>query len=402
MKVQEPTVNSPSLTIRASLQVLSVALIVVQQSAVRGDDLLQFHNLQFASGPVEPAAEQVIAEDEAPSFDALEVIRERYPDGKIKVERQVTLDADGNYVNHGPWRQFSATEAVIAEGHYHMGERIGSWTRWLGKNDSPVFGQFPFNRFKAPFASQANFNAGEMDGEWLIVDADNRKVMQVSLVAGKRNGLVMTFLPNGKTYRQASYDQGVPVGDVLEMDEKSGELKRAATYIEGRKIVTKTTHFRRGKQKESEEMFLAATTVEKTPDNFWNVQLAEYGQQGKDLRHGPSKLWFENGQAQVEGMYQADKRSGEFAYWYANGQLAAKGAYVNDEPNGVWVWYHKNGQKAAVGNYRDGALVDQWRWWNNSGKLAEQKVFDGSEPRMTGNADPIKMARAPESGTKLK
>ena len=41
--------------------------------------------------------------------DDVEVIRERYPDGKIKIERQVTLDADGNYVNHG------AVEALFAQ-----------------------------------------------------------------------------------------------------------------------------------------------------------------------------------------------------------------------------------------------------------------------------------------------
>ena len=77
-----------------------------------------------------------------------------------------------------------------------------------------------------------------MDGEWLVVDAENNKMMQISLSGGKRNGLMITFLPNGKTYHQASYDNGVPVGDVLEADSKTGELKRIATYIDGRRIVT--------------------------------------------------------------------------------------------------------------------------------------------------------------------
>ena len=98
-------------------------------------------------------------------------------------------------------------------------------------------------------------------------------------------------------------------------------------------------------------MFLAATTVQKTPDNFWSVTLAEYEAQGKDLRHGPSKVWFESGKRQVEGFYQQDKRSGTFTYWYANGQVAATGEFADDKPNDVWVWWHENGQKAAVGKY---------------------------------------------------
>jgi antitoxin component YwqK of YwqJK toxin-antitoxin module len=288
-----------------------------------------------------------------------------------------------------------------------MGRRVGSWTRWLGKNDSKVFGQHPFNRFKPPFASQATFSEGVMDGDWLVVDADNNKMLQVSLTGGKRNGLMISFLPTGKTFRQASYDHGVPVGDVLEADSKTSELKRVATYIDGRRIVTKTAHFKRNRTrkgeelKKSEEMFLAATTVEKTPDSFWNVTLAEYESQGKDLHHGPSKMWFESGKRQVEGFYQQDQRSGTFTYWYANGQVAATGEFADDLPNDVWVWWHENGQKAAVGKYRAGALIDDWRWWSDDGKLAQEKTYNGTEATAASPKEVLELGRAPESKGKV-
>jgi antitoxin component YwqK of YwqJK toxin-antitoxin module len=209
-------------------------------------------------------------------------------------------------------------------------------------------------------------------------------------------------LPNGKTFRQASFEHGVPVGDVLEADNKSGELKRVATYVDGRRIITKTAHFKRTRNrkgeelKKSEEMFLAATTVEKTPDSFWTVTLAEYQPQGQDLHHGPSKMWFENGKLQVEGFYQQDKRSGTFTYWYENGQIAATGEFSDDRPNDVWVWWHENGQKAAVGKYRAGALVDDWRWWNEDGKLAQERTYDGSESTAASPKDVLEIGRAPK------
>jgi antitoxin component YwqK of YwqJK toxin-antitoxin module len=218
---------------------------------------------------------------------------------------------------------------------------------------------------------------------------------------------VITWLPNGKIYRQASYDQGVPVGDVLEADSKTGELKRIATYVDGRRIITKTAHYPRGRNrkadevKKSEEMFLAATTVEKTPDNFWIVQLAEYESQGEDLHHGPSKMWFENGKLQVEGFYQMDKRSGTFSYWYSNGQVAATGEFVDDLPSDVWVWWHENGLKAAVGNYRAGALVGDWRWWNEDGKLAQAKSFDGNEATASNPREVLELGRAPSDKTEV-
>ncbi len=391
---------------RTLSQFVAVAIFVAgQQVAALAEDGLQLRVPQsFSSAPSASELEDDSAESgPAQPYDEVEVIRERYPDGKVKIERQVTLDADGNYVNHGPWKLYSPSEIVVAEGQYDMGRRVGSWTRWLGKNDSKVFGQHPFNRFKPPFASQATFSEGVMDGDWLVVDADNNKMLQVSLTGGKRNGLMISFLPTGKTFRQASYDQGVPVGDVLEADSKTSELKRVATYIDGRRIVTKTAHFKRNRTrkgeelKKSEEMFLAATTVEKSSDSFWNVTLAEYESQGKDLHHGPSKMWFESGKRQVEGFYQQDQRSGTFTYWYANGQVAATGEFADDRPNDVWVWWHENGQKAAVGKYRAGALIDDWRWWSEDGKLAQEKTYNGTEAVSANPKEVLELGRVPES-----
>ncbi len=142
-------------------------------------------------------------------------------------------------------------------------------------------------------------------------------------------------------------------------------------------------------------MFLAATTVEKTQDSFWNVTLAEYESQGKDLHHGPSKMWFESGKRQVEGFYQQDQRSGTFTYWYANGQVAATGEFADDLPNDVWVWWHENGQKAAVGKYRAGALVDDWRWWSEDGKLAKEKTYNGTEATAASPKEVLELGRAP-------
>lgn len=388
-------------------QFVAVTVIAASQQLAWGDEGLQLRVPQsFSSANVADQIDEHASTGHAPqTYDEVEVIRERYPDGKVKIERQVTLDADGNYVNHGPWKLYSPTEIIVAEGQYDMGQRVGSWTRWLGKNDSKVFGESPFNRFKAPYASQASFTNGVMDGDWHVVDADNKKMLQVSLTEGKRNGLTITYLPNGKTFRQASYENGVPVGDVLEADAKTGELKRVATYVDGRRIITKTARYenrnrnraRKGEDpKKSEEMFLAATTVEKTPDNFWNLTLAEYQQQGQDLHHGPSKMWFENGKLQVEGFYQQGKRAGTFTFWYETGQIAATGEFADDKPNDVWIWWHQNGQKAAVGKYRAGALVDDWRWWNDNGKLAQERTYDGTQASASTPKDVFELGRGPK------
>jgi antitoxin component YwqK of YwqJK toxin-antitoxin module len=325
---------------------------------------------------------------------AVETIRERYDDGKVKIERQVTLDADGNYVNHGEWKMLSHDGNVVAEGHYDMGKRVGTWTRWHGRQDVAELGEFPFTHFKAPFQSQANFVGDVMEGEWVITDTAQRKCFEGTLVGGKRNGTFTYYLPNGKTYRQSTYDNGVPVGDVLEAD-KNGDVKTAATYVDGRKAVTKTTYFRRTHQKMTEASYLAATTVERSPDDFWNLHFASYGSDGEDLRHGSAKTWFQNGTVQQDGNYQYDKKSGNFTYRYENGQVAVTGEYKNDVPDDVWVWWHENGQKAAVGKYQEGTLIGEWRWWNDDGKLVQQKTCDGTETIGSEPQEVIKLGRAP-------
>jgi antitoxin component YwqK of YwqJK toxin-antitoxin module len=332
----------------------------------------------------------------------VEVVRERYPDGRIRIERQVTQDEQGNYVNHGAWKMLTTNGEVSAEGQYNMGQRVGLWIRWHGRNDTPVFNEFPFNRFEAPFKSQANFTDGQLDGEWLITDANDRKVMQISLKNGQRHGPAVTWLPTGKTFRQATYDQAVPVGDVLEANNKTGELTRAESYVDGRKVITRTSYHNGNKQKKkAETMYLAANTVQQSPDEYWNFRLAKYVTEGKDLKHGPSKAWFANGRPQFEGFYQLGKRSGNFTYWHENGQIAATGEYQEDRPEGIWVWWHGNGQKSAIGKYENGSLIGEWRWWNEDGKLTKQHEYDGSESITSQDEDTFDIGARPDEAETL-
>src|SRR4029079_13842394 len=55
-----------------------------------------------AAATVDPAGPAPEHHEVAKSA-AVEVIQERYPNRSVKVERQVTQDTDGNYINHGAW-----------------------------------------------------------------------------------------------------------------------------------------------------------------------------------------------------------------------------------------------------------------------------------------------------------
>lgn len=335
-----------------------------------------------------------LSDSSEPTLAAVEqeMFTERYPNGNVKIEREVTLDGEGNYVNHGAWKMYNMAGKVIAEGQFDMGQRSGMWSRWHERSESAVFTQAPYNRFQAPFLSQARFTEGVLDGEWIIYDSNKQKCSLVSIRKGQRHGVAVVWTPGGKVLRQTSYDNGVPVGDVLQMNAQSGEVEKAATYIKGRQVVSKSTHHRRGGPKKTESQFLAPKTIVVAADNYWDVHFARYETEGEHLRHGPSKTWHANGQLQLEGQYEYDRRIGHFVYWHPNSQKAAEGEFVEDKHHGDWVWWHENGQKAAIGQYEDGALIGRWRWWDEDGKLAKQLTYD--EPQSIANDDaPVETER---------
>lgn len=317
----------------------------------------------------------------------IEVVRERYPNGVVKIQREVTLDADGNYVNHGPWKMWDQAGKLLSEGQFHMGERVGTWTRWHGRRDSETLTKFPFNRFREPFGSQVNFTNGVMDGDWVIVDGEQNRCQLVSLKMGKRHGPTITWLPGGKIYSQWTFENSVPVGEVLQANE-NGELQQSQTYLNGRRVVTKTDHYNAGKrQKKIEEMYLAATTVQATPDDFWNLKFATYKSEGEDMRHGPSRGWYANGQKQHEGRFNHGKKVGRFTHWFSNGQAALVAEYRQDEPHGAWVWWHDNGQKKVLGSYEEGKPIGDWRWWDTSGRLTRHESMEDGEIQVKKDQD---------------
>jgi len=177
-----------------------------------------------------------------------EVFVERFDDGSVNVEREVTLDADANYVNHGPWRMWNKAGKLIAEGTYDNGRRSSIWTRWYDHDESTLLSQSPFRRFKAPFLSQVNFDNGIMNGEWSIFDAQQNRCCQISISQGKRDGMSLFWLPDGTVLRQSMYEQGVPTGEVLQLEAKTGKLAHAKSFLNGRELTTKKLMHRRGRQ----------------------------------------------------------------------------------------------------------------------------------------------------------
>jgi antitoxin component YwqK of YwqJK toxin-antitoxin module len=208
------------------------------------------HQARTASAETEPAAEQysvtATTDGQAPSSDAavestdqqsshdvvVEVVRERFPDGSLKAEREVTLDSDLNYINHGMYRLWWESGALRAEGRLEHGRRVGVWRRIYAKNESDLFSEMPFKFFREPFLSTATFRDERLHGKWSIRDSEDRTVREINFVDGVRNGSSVYFFPNGSKMREASFRNGFLHGLLSEFNEQ-GEVLVEHNYIDG-------------------------------------------------------------------------------------------------------------------------------------------------------------------------
>lgn len=327
-----------------------------------------------------------------------EVIKERFPNGSVKIERQVTQDAEGNYINHGSWMMWDERGNVVAQGQFDHDQREGTWQRWYRSvNEAGLLSKQPYQQFSGPFLSRATFKRGQLDGHWTIYDRQNRKVSEWQFADGKRHGKSTWWHANGRKMREATFIDGTLDGQLQEWSAE-GVLRLNDTFQAGRKLAKRLKQYPDGKKK-SEAVYLFAKEVVQTPDDWWNCKLLVTAPAGSDEKHGPFVSWHPNGQRQLEGAYEHGLQVGTFTWWRPNGQQQLQGSFVAGKQHGVWTWWYGNGQKQIQGEYANGNPTGKWSWWREDGKVARAADLTGGEgvvldePRTLGPPQAPRLSR---------
>jgi antitoxin component YwqK of YwqJK toxin-antitoxin module len=314
----------------------------------------------------------------------VEVIRERNPNGSVKVERHVTQDAEGNYYNHGLWTQWDEKGRLVGSGEYRYGKRHGRWLRWYGPNEAPMLQGPLYKDFQAPFVAEATFEDGVMHGTWKVFDAKNRKVSEWEFDHGDRQGKSVWYYPNGQKRREVDYRQGQIDGEVLEWGQDY-KLALREKYVDGRRLAPQVDYYA-ADQKRAEGWILFAKENVKSNYDFWagTAEIKVVGTEGVNQRHGLWTWWHKNGQKQMEGRYEADQPVGKFTWWYPNGQKQLAGEYINGKQAGKFTWWHPSGQKQLEGAYVAGVLSGKWTRWNGEGHVVEVGDYsaDGTKQQL--------------------
>jgi antitoxin component YwqK of YwqJK toxin-antitoxin module len=268
------------------------------------------------------------------AVNGVELVKERFPSGNVRIEREMSQDAEGNYIPHGVWRQYDEKGRLIVEGRYDHNRRVGLWRRFYRASEAPLMATDPYKDFTGPFISEATFDNGLLQGKWTIVDAKQRKASEIEFTDGERNGKAIWYYPNGKMMSQASYTNGRVNGDVVNW-APNGSVVDQESYENGRKLGT-TVEYHPDKSKKSEVTYLYAPLAIKTPDDWASCTLAKFESQGEDEKHGPFRAWHPNGQVAKQGEFRYNRPVGKFLYWYPNSQKQMEGTYADGKPEGVW------------------------------------------------------------------
>jgi antitoxin component YwqK of YwqJK toxin-antitoxin module len=317
----------------------------------------------------------------------LETVSERYPDGKLKIEREVGQDAAGNYFNQGVYKEYAHSGEIVRTGEFLNGKQQGKWTQQLAKDEGHLFSASQDNQWSGPFTSDATFQDGRLQGTWTIKDSHGQSVIQWSFDNGTRSGTWIWWHPNGQKRLEATYVNGALNGDVLEWDH-DGKIVNQNSYIDG-KCVVKTVGWYTLGQKRYEGNYLRASNMPEATYDWWESKIATSASApaGPDLQHGVWTEWYPSGNKKTEGQYDRSIAVGKFTWWYENGQEKAEGEFDAGQKNGAWVTWHPNGLKESLGEYKAGKLVTKWLHWSADGKLVESRENQETQtPRVSQHA----------------
>ena len=311
----------------------------------------------------------------------VEVIQERFPGGELKIRREVTQDAQDNYILHGEWKMWDVAGNLIGAGEYRNNHREGTWFRIHSDKESDLFKAMPYSEFTAPFRSEAIFKDGRLDGKWTITDGEGRVVSEAEYANGVLDGTSKWYYVSGSPMKEATYVNGLLEGLVRTYDADS-TLIEEQKFEEGHKIAMKVERSK-DDQKVWEAMYMHAQLVIDTEADWWNAKPATYKAVGEDVKHGLATGWHTNGQMRVQGVYDRDHPDGQFTWWYSNGQEEVAGGFKNGLKHGMWVWRHPNGQKAMMGESSAGTATGIWYKWQENGALIEKTDFSSVSQQPT-------------------
>lgn len=359
----------------------------------------QFDNpSEFDFGSTETSATSIVELNEPPTTNTpidqeAELVRQRFANGKVHIERWVAESPEGDFVNHGTYTEFNAKGETVVTGEFRMGRRDGAWSKQLPLAVAQQLTNSIDRGFAPPFLSKAEFAQGSLTGDWTLADSRGNLVFVLSFENGKRNGTSSYFNSRGEVIRTITYIDNLadgPAKIALRKDQPPKDIQ----FSEGMMMDTAEEFYPqvRGKQRvlKTQEEVLVPTPIN-LESHDWENNIIKYRkyETADRVRHGRSITFYPNGQRESEGQYEQGNRTGTFVWWYSNGQQKTIGEYKNDETQGRWTWWHENGMREARADFVNGVRKSALSVWDQNGRLVKRTPAANDVPQVATQSPQI-------------
>jgi antitoxin component YwqK of YwqJK toxin-antitoxin module len=185
----------------------------------------------------------------APTIVNRETAREKYENGKPRIEREIAKYSDNHFEADGVYREYYPSGQLFVEGQFKKGRQDGTWTYWYenGKEnrkaiykDGQPHGTWEVHRADETLSAKRGFQEGLRDGEWIVYDEKGEKPLREEHYdKGKKDGVWKVWFPSGKQRQEVSFKQNKRDGKSIEWGE-DGNKRAEIPYIDDKPSGTAT------------------------------------------------------------------------------------------------------------------------------------------------------------------
>jgi antitoxin component YwqK of YwqJK toxin-antitoxin module len=178
-----------------------------------------------------------------PNIVDRQVITDKYPDNKLRIERQVAKYSDNHVESDGFYREFHPNGQKFIEGQYREGRQDGEWSyffdngqlnRKMSFQRGRLHGQWENYRADGTLAAKRSYENGLRHGVWVTYDDTGKQPLtEENYKAGKPDGLAKAWFPDGKPRLELTWKEGVRHGPGKQWNDK-GQLTTELNYVDGK------------------------------------------------------------------------------------------------------------------------------------------------------------------------
>ncbi|MFM7233095.1 MAG: toxin-antitoxin system YwqK family antitoxin [Flavobacteriales bacterium] len=268
---------------------------------------------------------------------------ERYENDVLIIDEASTaiLDIRKQYHENGELKEVGTYREGKKQGNFRLYDESGKEAGGLLYDSDVLVGEGMID------------SLGRRVGEWKLFYPDGRVRAAGRYIAGQKEGGWSYFYANGKIEQSGTYKMDWPNGS-WKWYHANGQLHREEMYRNGKED---------GASVEYDSTGVIINEGEYTAgrrNGKWKLTIHDHIEEGQYADGERDGLWmwyYGSGKKMFEGEFQMGIPINKHKYWYDNGQIEKTGKYEAGEMEGRWDYFDINGFPSMQLDYREGKVV---------------------------------------------